>query len=325
MARTALVYTPIYLSHDTGDEPENARRLLAIMAHLDREGLLEHRRVFEPAPAPFEALAAVHDPALIERVLDAAESGGRRLDGDTYVSPGSYEAAVYAAGGALIATDAALADDPARVFLLARPPGHHATPTNAMGFCLFNHAAVAAHYAVAEHGLERVAIIDWDVHHGNGTQDIFYTSERVLYCSIHQSPLYPGTGHREEIGAGPGFGLTLNVPLPPGADDRAYLHAFDLEILPRVRDFRPQLLFISAGYDAHRDDPLAMQRVTEAGFTAMTRRVKRLAEECCDGRLVLILEGGYHLDALARSVAATLRALDGSAVGSRQSAEGGGR
>jgi acetoin utilization deacetylase AcuC-like enzyme len=310
MAGTALVYSPIYLDHDTGSHPENAQRLIAILAHLDREGLLEGRRIFEPEAVPFEALAAVHDPALIEQVLEAAEAGGRWLDADTYVSPGSYEAAAYAAGGALLAVDAVLHDDPRRVFVLSRPPGHHATRERAMGFCLFNGIAAAAQYALDRHGLERVAIVDWDVHHGNGTQDIFYTSGRVLYVSLHQWPLYPGTGRREETGQGPGRGATLNLPLPPGADDRAYLEAFDREVAPRVREFAPQLLFVSAGYDAHRDDPLAMMRLTEDGFAELTRRVKQLATEHCQGRLVLVLEGGYHPDALARSVAATLRALD---------------
>ncbi len=308
--RTALVYTPIYLGHDTGRHAENARRLLAVMTHLDREGLLDDRRIFEPEAVPFEALAAVHEPALIEQVLEAADAGGRWLDPDTVVSPGSYEAAAYAAGGALIAVDAALQDDPKRVFVLSRPPGHHATPGRAMGFCLFNHVAVAAQYALDRHGLERVAIVDWDVHHGNGTQDIFYTSGSVLYASLHQWPLYPGTGRREERGRQTGEGTTLNVPLPPGADDHDYLAAFDHEIAPRLREFAPRLLFVSAGYDAHQDDPLAMMRLTEAGFAELTRRVKRIAEEHCEGRMVLVLEGGYHPDALARSVAATLRALD---------------
>ena len=307
---TALVYTPLYLGHDTGRHAENAGRLMAIMAHLDREGLLDGRRIFEPEAVPFDALAAVHDPGLIEEVLEAVEAGGRWLDPDTVVSPGSYEAAAYAAGGALVAVDAVLQDDPGRVFVLSRPPGHHATPSRAMGFCLFNHVAVAAQYALDRHDLERVAIVDWDVHHGNGTQDIFYASGSVLYASLHQWPLYPGTGRREETGRQAGEGATVNVPLPPGADDRAYLEAFDREIAPRLREFAPRLLFVSAGYDAHRDDPLAMMQLTEAGFAELTRRVKRIAAECCDGRLVLVLEGGYHPDALARSVAATLRALD---------------
>ncbi len=314
MADTALVYTPLYLGHDTGQQPENAGRLIAIMSHLDREGLLEDRRIFEPDAAPFEAIAAVHTPALIEEVLDAAESGGRWLDGDTFVSPGSYEAAVYGSGGALVAVDAVLSRDPSRVFVLSRPPGHHATPGRAMGFCLFNHVAVAAQYALDTHGLARVAIIDWDVHHGNGTQDIFYHSEKVFYASTHQWPLYPGSGRREETGAGAGLGTTLNVPLPPGADDARYLRAFDEEILPAVRAFAPQLLLVSAGFDAHRDDPLALQHLTEAGFAALAARVCELAEACCDGRLVVLLEGGYNHDALARSVAATLRALDGGVV-----------
>jgi acetoin utilization deacetylase AcuC-like enzyme len=322
MDRTALVYTPIYLTHDTGDAPENARRVLAIMSHLDREGLLNDRRIFDPEPASFDALAAVHDPALIEQVLTAAESGGRWLDPDTYVSAGSYEAAVYASGGALVAVDAVLSDDPRRVFVIARPPGHHATPDRAMGFCLFNHLAVAARYAVTGHGLDRVAIVDWDVHHGNGTQEIFYRSANVLYASAHQSPLFPGTGQRDETGEGPGAGTTLNVPLPPGGADQHYLRAFDDLILPAVRDFAPQLILVSAGFDAHQDDPLAMMRLTEAGFAALATRVRQVAEDYCQGRLVLQLEGGYHAEALARSVAATLRALDSDESGSRAHPEG---
>lgn len=311
MTSTALVYTPIYLGHDTGDQPENARRLTAILGHLDESGLLEGRKIFEPEAIPFDALVTVHDQALIELVLDAAETGGRWLDSDTYVSPGSYEAAAYAAGGALIAVDAALQDDPSRVFVLSRPPGHHATRGKAMGFCLFNNVAAAARYALDRHGLERVAIVDWDVHHGNGTQEIFYDTDRVFYVSVHQSPLYPGSGRRDETGAGPGIGYTLNVPLAPGADDAAYLRIFDSEIAPRIRAFRPRLLFVSAGFDAHRDDPLAMMRLTEQGFGELARRMLVLAGECCAGRMVLVLEGGYHLEALAKSVAATVRALDG--------------
>ncbi len=318
MTKAALVYTPIFLGHDTGEQPENSGRLIAIMGHLDREGLLIERRLFEPEAAPFEALAAVHTADLIEEVLDAAESGGRWLDGDTYVSPGSYEAAVYGAGAAMIAVDAALQDDPPRVFVMVRPPGHHATVGRAMGFCLFNHVAVAAQYALDGHGLERVAIIDWDVHHGNGTQDIFYASGRAFYASVHQMPLYPGSGRREETGSGHGEGKTLNVPLPPGAEEERYFQAFDNEILPAVRAFQPQLIFVSAGFDAHKDDPLAMQTLTEASFAGLTQRVCQLADECCQGRIVMVLEGGYNHDALARSVAATLRALDGEAAQAAQ-------
>lgn len=320
MTGAALVYTPMYLGHDTGEQPENARRLVATLGHLDHLGLLENRRILEPEAVPFEFLLTVHHQALIERVLDASESGGRWLDSDTYVSPGSYEAAAYAAGGALVAVDAVLHDDPARVFVLSRPPGHHATKERAMGFCLFNNVAAAARYAIDRHGLERVAIVDWDVHHGNGTQDIFYSSSSVFYVSVHQSPLYPGTGTRSETGTGPGLGTTLNIPLAPGADDAAYLRVFDSQVLPRVREFQPQLLFISAGYDAHRDDPLAMMRMTDQGYAELTRRMRSLADECCVGRMVLILEGGYHLDALATSVAATLRALDDDEVSARGSA-----
>ncbi len=311
MTKTALVYTPRALGHATDGQPEDAGRLLAVMGYLDRTGLLADRQILEPEAAPFEALTAVHTPELLEAILDAAEAGGRWLDSDTYVSPGSYEAAAYGAGAALVAVDAALQDEPGRAFALVRPPGHHAASGRAGGFCLINNVAVAARYALAGHGLTRVAIIDWDVHHGDGTQAIFYASGAVFYASLHQQPLYPGTGAREETGSGAGRGATLNVPLPPGADDMRYLRAFDEVVAPAVREFRPQLLLVSAGYDAHEDDPLGMQRVTTAGFGALSRRVGALATECCGGRLVMVLEGGYNHDALAHSVAATLRALDG--------------
>ena len=309
MTKTALVYTPLYLGHETGRHPENPGRLLAVMSHLDREGLLVDRPIFEPEAAPFEAIAAVHDHRLIRAVLDAAEAGGRWLDGDTYVSPGSYDAAAFGSGGALVAVDAVLHDDPSRVFVLPRPPGHHATPGRAMGFCLFNHVAVAAQYALDQHGLERVAIIDWDVHHGNGTQDIFYDSGRVFYASIHQSPLYPGTGQRDERGEGEGTGTTLNVPLPPGADDARHLRVLDDEILPVVRAYRPQLIFVSAGFDAHREDPLAGLKLGDADYSWVTRELCYVANKHANGRIVSTLEGGYALSALGRAAAEHVKEL----------------
>lgn len=312
-SQTALVTSRIFLEHETGDHPERPARLEAILRYLERTGRLDDRRLVEPDPADEETIALVHDRAYIEELRAFAARGGGWLDADTVVSPRSFDVARLAVGAAVTAVELVLRSEAPRAFALVRPPGHHAEPDRGMGFCLFNNIAVAAAWALQRHGLERVAIIDWDVHHGNGTQAAFYRTDRVLFVSIHQWPLYPGTGRADEIGEGQGRGYTLNIPLPPRSDDAAYLRAFDEQIEPRVRAYRPQLLLVSAGYDAHYADPLAAMAVTEQGFGAMAGRVLAWAREWCDGRLVLVLEGGYNLSALASSVAATLDALDGGA------------
>jgi acetoin utilization deacetylase AcuC-like enzyme len=317
MAGTALVYTPIYLGHDTGSHPENAQRLIAILAHLDREGLLEGRRIFEPEAVPFEALAAVHDPALIEQILEAAEAGGRWLDADTYVSPGSYEAAAYAAGGALLAVDAVLHDDPRRVFVLSRPPGHHATRERAMGFCLFNGIAAAAQYALDRHGLERVAIVDWDVHHGNGTQECFWTRPDVVTISLHMrhgswGQHHPQTGAPDELGAGDGTGRNVNIELPVGTGDEGYRRAWARVVEPLLHDFDPGLLVIACGQDASQYDPNGRMCVSMAGFRDLGAAARRLADAHCDGRLVLVQEGGYGRTYSAFCMHATLEGVLGT-------------
>lgn len=312
-SRTAIVTSRIFLEHETGDHPERPERLEAILRLLERTGRLDDRQVIEPDPADEDTIALVHDRNYIEELREFAARGGGWLDADTIVSPRSYDVARLAVGAAVAAVDLVLRGEEPRAFALVRPPGHHAEPDRGMGFCLFNNVAVAAQWALERYGLERVAIIDWDVHHGNGTQAAFYRTDRVFFVSLHQWPLYPGTGRADEVGEGLGYGYTLNIPLPPRSDDRAYVRAFDEAIEPRLRSYRPELLLVSAGYDAHYADPLAAMAATEQGFSVMAERVLRWAREWCAGRLVLVLEGGYNLSALASSVAATLDALDGSA------------
>lgn len=312
-SQTALITSRFFLEHETGDHPERPERLEAILRYLERTGRLDDRRIVEPDPADEETVALVHDRGYIQELREFAARGGGWLDADTVVSPRSFDVARLAVGAAVAAVDLVLRGEAPRVFALVRPPGHHAEPDRGMGFCLFNTIAVAAQWALVQHGLERIAIVDWDVHHGNGTQAAFYRTDRVYFVSLHQWPLYPGTGRADEIGEGPGRGYTLNIPLPPRSDDQAYLRAFDEQIAPRLHAYRPELLLVSAGYDAHYADPLAAMSVTEQGFAAMAQRVRTWAQEWCDGRLVLVLEGGYNLSALATSVAATLDALDGGA------------
>jgi acetoin utilization deacetylase AcuC-like enzyme len=227
---------------------------------------------------------------------------------DTVVSQDSFEAALHAAGGAVRMVDLLLDGSTPYAFSAHRPPGHHATQARAMGFCLFNSVAVAARHALDAGGLERVMILDWDVHHGNGTNDIFHASDDVLFVSIHQSPLYPGTGPASDVGSGEGRGFTVNLPVAPGSDDGVFCALVDRVAIPLAREFAPQLVLVSAGYDAHREDPLGQCRVTEQGYAAMTRSVRRAGEEL-HAPVGCVLEGGYGLDALARSVAATLAAL----------------
>lgn len=311
MERTALIWSTAYQRHDTGSHPESPERIVALERALSAAGMFDDRVVRTPQPAPVEAVGAVHSPALIERIQQAAAHGGAWLDPDTFVSPDSYEVALLAAGGAMQAVDLVLDGDVRQVFSLARPPGHHSEPDRAMGFCLFNSVAIAARHAIEQHGLERVAIVDWDVHHGNGTQAIFWDDPSVLFVSLHQYPFYPGSGARHERGGGAGEGYTVNLPLPASCGDDVYGSAFQNFVEPAVRLFQPQLILVSAGFDAHRDDPLAHMLVSTEAFGEMARSVRRLAQESAEGRLVLILEGGYNLQALGASVVTVIDALDG--------------
>jgi acetoin utilization deacetylase AcuC-like enzyme len=303
---------PSSLAHDTGSHPERAARIAAIERELDGRGWLGFERVSSPS-ASRAVLEAVHAPAHVDLIERAAAGGGAQLDPDTVVSEGSFEAALHAAGGAVELVDRLLDGSAATGFSAHRPPGHHAERARAMGFCLLNNVAVAARHALDAHGLERVLILDWDVHHGNGTNDIFHAERRVLFFSIHQSPLWPGSGLASDVGSGEGRGYTVNLPVPPGSDDAVFTSLVDRVVVPLSREYAPQLILISAGYDAHREDPLADCQVTEPGYAAMARSMSAAAAEL-DAPLGAVLEGGYALGALARSVALTMQELSSAPV-----------
>jgi acetoin utilization deacetylase AcuC-like enzyme len=298
---------PSSLEHDTGSHPEQAARIVAIERELSRRGWLGFERIAPPR-VERRVLTAVHPSEYVAAIEDVSAVGGGALDLDTVASAGSFDAALYAAGGAVRLVEMLLDGEADYGFSAHRPPGHHATRSHAMGFCLFNNIAVAAQFALERRGLERVMILDWDVHHGNGTNDIFHASDRLLFVSIHESPLYPGTGPASDTGSGEGAGYTVNLPVPPGTGDRGFRSLVEHVAMPLLRSFEPQLVLVSAGFDAHRDDPLADCLVTDEGFAAMARAVRR---ECdaTGARLGCVLEGGYALDALARSVAATMEQL----------------
>ena len=308
--KVGYVYAPVYLEHDTGEHPESATRLEAVMSRLEESGLKKRLYHIPPRPASTEELALVHHEEYITYVQAVAKKGGGWLDADTVVSPGSYKAALYAAGGVIRATEVVMNED-GSAYALVRPPGHHATATQAMGFCLFNNVAIAARYALSRFRLERVAIIDFDIHHGNGTQDAFYDDPKVLYVSTHEFPLYPGTGSLDETGTGDAEGTTVNIPLPAGGGDTEYLQVFDEVIVPVVKRFSPELILVSAGYDGHWSDRLAMMDLSVTGYAQMVGIIKGLALELCRGQLVFTLEGGYPLAALAASVKATFDVLLG--------------
>ncbi|HIP87402.1 MAG TPA: histone deacetylase [Anaerolineales bacterium] len=308
---TGYVYHPIYLEHNLSSHPENARRLERIMEMLEDAGVLARLTPIEPRPATEEELERVHTPALIAQVRRMAERGGGYLDPDTYTNARSYDAALMAAGGLLAAVEAIFSGEIENGFALVRPPGHHATPTRPMGFCLFNNVAVAARHALTFPAVQRVLIVDFDVHHGNGTQDIFEADPHVLYVSTHEYPFYPGTGHWTEIGRGEGKGTVLNIPLPAGVGDQGYRRVFQELIWPLARRFQPHLILVSAGYDAHWQDPLAMMRLTLTGYNRIARELVQMAQELCAGRILFTLEGGYNLDVLAHGVLNTLYALLG--------------
>ena len=306
------VYDPIYLKHDTGQHVEVAARLEAIISHLEQTGLKSQLTLIEPRPASVEELSLVHQKQYIEQVQEVAGRGGGWLDPDTVVSPDSYDVALYAAGGVIRAVEAVMDGEVGSAFALVRPPGHHATSQQAKGFCLFNNIAIATQHALAEYNLERVLIIDFDVHHGNGTQAAFYDNPRVMYISTHEYPFYPGTGSIEETGGRAAEGTNINIPLPAGCSDDEYLAVFEQIIVPAGKRFNPQLILVSAGSDLHWADPLAMMEVSVTGFGKIAGIIKGLADELCGGRLVFTLEGGYNLNALAASVKATFDILLGN-------------
>jgi acetoin utilization deacetylase AcuC-like enzyme len=304
---TTLYYSPsACLAHDTGNHhPESAGRLRAINARLQQPefAALEYR---EAIRATREQLALIHTPAHIERVCNSLPVRGLvALDADTPLSPGSLDAALYAVGAVCCAVDAVFAQKRVNAFCAVRPPGHHAEPDQAMGFCLFNNVAIAAAHALGKYAIHRVAIVDFDVHHGNGTQAAFYHRPEVLYASTHQFPWYPGTGSARETGSG----NIVNVPLPGGCDSTCFRAAVSEHILPALERFAPQLVLVSAGFDGHRDDPLAELNLLEADFGWITRELLAVAARHAAGRLVSVLEGGYQLDALTASVAAHVRAM----------------
>jgi acetoin utilization deacetylase AcuC-like enzyme len=294
------------LEHDTGHHPEGPGRIPAIERELESRGWWGYRRVEAPEVEP-RVLQRVHPEAYVEGIRRLSERGGGALDPDTMASRGSYAAALHAAGGACALVEELLGRGGGVGFSGMRPPGHHAEHARAMGFCLFNNVAVAARHAIESLGLERVLVLDWDVHHGNGTNDIFHGSRQVLFASIHQFPLYPGTGPLRDTGSGPGEGHTINLPVPPGAGEDLWLSLVEHVVVPVAREYGPELVLVSAGFDAHRDDPLASCRLEEGSFAGMARWARALADEF-GAPLALVLEGGYDLRALALSVSATLEA-----------------
>lgn len=311
MAKTAFLYDPVFLKHQTGwAHPEKPQRLKAIVEHLKVTGLWDALLHLPVSPAPIEALWAVHTPAYVEQIKQASEAGTVfKPDEVTIGSRGTYRAALMAAGAVLNACDAVAQRRVRHAFCAVRPPGHHAQPHRAMGFCFFNNIAIGARYLQRQYGLNRIAIVDWDIHHGNGSQEVFYADPSVFYISLHQESLYPGSGFAAETGAGPGLGFTLNHPMPSGSSDADYQKIFARVVIPALHRFNPEFILVSAGFDGHHDDPLASTALTAQGFGELTRLISEVADKCCDGRLVSVLEGGYNLAGLASSVEAHLQAL----------------
>lgn len=312
---TAIVYHPLYLEHYQPGHPESPERLKAIMTTLDASPLKARLTPIEPKPVSLNRLERVHTREYVTYVRKLAESGGDAWHGgETYICPRSYDAALLAAGGTVTLVEAVVHGDVSNGFALVRPPGHHASAQEGEGFCLFNNVAVAARVARDELSLARVLIVDWDLHHGQGTQYLTYDDPSILYFSTHQyGNIYPGTGHWSEIGSGEARGTNVNVPLPPGIGDAGYARIFDELLAPLARRFKPELILVSAGYDTHWLDPLGSMTVTIAGYGMMASKLVRLATELCGGRIAVTLEGGYNLDAQRYGALATFSALLGDA------------
>lgn len=306
-----LYYHPIFQEHLLDvRHPENPRRLQLIKNYLNEKDVWNPIRVKEPQPAEIKWIETNHAPEYIKFVKAACEKPPQVLDGgDTIVTARSYEAALYAAGACMQGVDDLMRGDSKSVFCAVRPPGHHAEYSHAMGFCLFNNIAIAARYALQKYDLQRIFIVDWDVHHGNGTQNSFEYTNEVFFCSIHQDHLYPGTGISSEKGEGSGAGYTRNFPLPAGGGDSDYIAILKGEIIPAIDNYKPQLLMISAGFDAHDEDPLASMKLSTQCYFEMTRLLRSAIQKHNDGKLLSVLEGGYHLNHLAESVYAHLKGL----------------
>ncbi len=310
--RTVFLYHPKCLLHDTGaHHPERPYRLEAILRKLKQSKLIERVLFLEPEPngEEIEWIREVHTKDYVDFIKTVSKKGFFYLDPDTVVSKGTFEAARLAVTCVLKGADLVMENNVENGFCAVRPPGHHAFSDKGSGFCIFNNVAIATKYLQKRYNLRKILILDWDLHHGNGTQQIFYKDRCVLYISLHLYPYYPGTGSDGEIGEGEGKGFNLNIPMGAGSTNSDYLKAFDNIIFPKAKDFKPEFILISAGFDGHKEDPLSGISLTEEGFYEMTRRVKDMAKELCNGRVLSILEGGYNLFSLAASVEAHLRGL----------------
>lgn len=309
--KTGLLLDPLYTDHDPGPgHPECPQRYTAIMKALTASDLLPKLASIPSRAAEMPEIERCHPRHYIELARDEVAAGLDALStGDTNVCSKSYDIATLAVGGVLNAVDAVMSGKLTRAFCAVRPPGHHARPSQGMGFCLFNNIALGARHAQKQHGAAKVVIVDWDVHHGNGTQDIFYEDGSVFFASTHQSPWYPFTGHTEETGAGKGKGSTMNFPLPAGTGMKQIGEAFETKLLPAIATFKPDLIMISAGFDSRVDDPLGQFKLTDDDFSSLTRLLMQSADEHCQGRLVSVLEGGYNLTGLASAVTAHVGAL----------------
>jgi len=311
---TGIVRDKIYLEHITDDyHPENIFRLKSIYTMLDS---IDSKGIeYVPARmATHEEIAMIHSPSYIESIAATKGKIQTRLDPDTVASPKSYEAACMAVGGVLNLADKLMENGVENGFALVRPPGHHAEHSRAMGFCIFNNIAVAARYLTKKHGLKKIIIVDFDLHHGNGTQHSFYTDYDVMYFSTHQYPYYPGTGHFDEVGEGEGKGYTVNVPLSYGMDDADYMYVFKNLLMPIADLFKPEAILVSAGFDTHHNDPLGGMGVTEAGYASMTRILMDIAKKHSQGRLLFCLEGGYDINGLTNSVKAVIQEMKGTSI-----------
>jgi acetoin utilization deacetylase AcuC-like enzyme len=308
--KVGLVLDPVFERHRTGEgHPESPQRLTVLRSHFEDSGLVKRCRRSEPAPISPAALTRVHDAAYLEQVENAVAAGASALDTDTAICKESLDVARLAAGSVVELCRHVADGGMDAGFAAVRPPGHHAEWDRAMGFCIYNNVAVAAASLLERQDVNRVLVVDWDVHHGNGTQHIFENDDRVFYFSVHQSPLYPGTGSAEETGTGRGAGYTLNRPLPPGSGDNRFLEALETGLVPAADRFAPDFVLLSAGFDAHRSDPLAGLSVTTSGFGDATETVRAIADRHAGGRLVSVLEGGYDLRAMPESAAAHVERL----------------